>query len=92
MFKSPQQRSAYFEMLKNSGKLNQGVKASPLGVPPQQHMNQIAASPMAPPAMPPHSVQPIGMQPAIKANVPPNPMQPLNPAGANKFGRVKKFF
>lgn len=91
-FKNPAQRAAYFESLRASGKLNPGIKSSPLGQPPAQHMNQIAASPMTPPAMPPKMAQPAQALPALKANLPANPMQPLNPAGANKFGRIKKMF
>lgn len=91
-FKNPAQRAAYFESLKASGKLNPGIKSSPLGQPPAQHMNQISASPMTPPVMPPKMAQPLPAMPAMKANIAPNPMQPLNPAGTDKFGRIKKMF
>lgn len=91
-FSNAASRAKYFESLKASGKLNPGIKSPLLGQPPAQHMNQIAASPLTPPVMPPKMAQPIQAMPAMKANVPPNPMKPLNPAGANKFGKLKKFF
>lgn len=85
-FKSNSQRGAYFEQLKQKGMLGQQKPA--MGLPPAQNMNQIAASPMAPPiGMPPKSNQPA----SVPSGLAPNPMNPMNPAGANKFGRLKRF-
>lgn len=85
-FKNNNQRAAYFEMLKQKGQL--GSMNKPLGLPAAQHDNMIAASPALPQAIPPKSNQP-NMMPTGLA---PNPMAPLNPSGANKFGKIKKFF
>jgi hypothetical protein len=90
-FKSNAQRSAYFEQLRKNGQMGMSPKAPALGLPPAQHMNQIAASPALPAVMPPKSNQPNMTSLPATGNMAPNPMQPLNPAGGNKFGRLKRF-
>lgn len=83
-FKSAAQRGAYYEALKNK----QGSNA--LGATPVQHNAAIVSSPLLPNSMPPKMAQPMAQNPAMAANVPPNPMKPINPAHANKFGKLKK--
>lgn len=87
-FKNPQQRAMYFEKLRQSGQLNPSMKQPPLGLPVAQHNNMTAMSPALPQAIPPKSNQPN----MIPTGLAPNPMVPLNPSGANKFGKIKKFF
>lgn len=90
-FKGNGQRAAYFEALRQTGNFNPKQRGPGLHPTSANGQNTVGTSPALSPTMPPANVNmnsQLNGQMAAMAN----PLKPLNPAGGNKFNRVKKFF
>lgn len=83
-FKSAAQRGAYYEALKARNGSNS------FGATPAQHNAAIVSSPLLPSNTLPKMIQPVMRSPSFMGNAPVNPSMPINPAGANKFNKIKK--